>query len=134
MLRAGQKKIFLFLQFFGRAWEGFFFFFFFWLFRAARLAYRRSQARGWIGAAYATATGTPDPSCIYNLYHNSQLRSIFNPLCMVRDWTCLLMNTSWVHYHWATTGTPEKDLCQFFKYLVEFSISLAWGDRSKKYC
>ena len=47
----------------------FFFFFFFLLFRTAPAAFRSSQARGQIrAAAYATASGTRDLSCICDLY------------------------------------------------------------------
>ena len=46
--------------------------------------------------AYATAT--QDPSCVCNLYHSSQQCQIFNPLSQARDWTHVLMNTSWIHY------------------------------------
>ena len=55
-----------------------------------------SQARGWIGVA---ATG---------LHHSSQQHWILNPLSKARDWTCILLDTSWVHYCWATMGTPEQ--------------------------
>ena len=39
-----------------------------------------------------------------------QLRAtqIFNPLSEARNQTHILMDTSWVHYHWATTGTPNS--------------------------
>ena len=56
--------------------------------------------------AYATAT--PDLSCICNLYHSSGQCYIFNPLSRARDQTCTLMDTSWVCYHWDTTGTPQR--------------------------
>ena len=87
----------------------FFFFFFFGLFRAAPVAYGGSQARGWIGAklpAYTTATAMPDPSCNFDLCHSSQQCLILNPLREARDGTFVLMDTSQVHYHWATMGTP----------------------------
>ena len=35
--------------------------------------------------AYATATATPDPSCICNLHHSSEQRRIVNPLSKARD-------------------------------------------------
>ena len=35
--------------------------------------------------ACATATATPDPSCICDLYHSSQQRRILNPLSEARD-------------------------------------------------
>ena len=49
--------------------------------------------------AYATATATPDPSCICNPHCSLWQRQILNPLSEVRDQTCILMNTSQVRYH-----------------------------------
>ena len=46
--------------------------------------------------AYATATATPDPSHIYNLGYSLQLCWVLTPLSEARDWTHILMNTSWV--------------------------------------
>ena len=76
------------------------------LFRAPLVAYGSSQARGWIWAAYATAIATPDPNCICDLHHSSQKRWILNLQSGTRDQTLILTDTSWVNYHWATTGTP----------------------------
>ena len=86
----------------------FFFFFFFFFFRATLLAYGGSQARGRIRAvalAYARATEAPDPSHICKSHHSSQQRQILNPLSEARDRTCNLKVPSWIHFHWATTGT-----------------------------
>ena len=38
--------------------------------------------------------------------HSSQQCWILNPLSEARDRTCVLMDTSRIHFHWATTGTP----------------------------
>ena len=46
--------------------------------------------------AYAPATATPDPSYVCDLYHSSQQGQILNPLSEDRDWTRILMDTSWV--------------------------------------
>ena len=35
--------------------------------------------------AYTTATATPDPSCIFDLHHNSWQCQILNPLSEARD-------------------------------------------------
>ena len=68
---------------------------FFGLFRAAPMAYEGSQAKGPIGAvATATATATPDASCIFDLHHSSWQRWILNPLNKARDQTRNLMDTS----------------------------------------
>ena len=59
--------------------------------------------------AYARATATWDLSHICNLHHSSWQGRILNPpLSKARDQTLILMVTSWVHYHCATTGTPSS--------------------------
>ena len=55
---------------------------------------------------YTTATATQDPSSICNLYHSSQQRQILNPLSEARGQTCILMDTSQIHFHCGTVGTP----------------------------
>ena len=57
--------------------------------------------------AYARTTATPDLSHVCELQNSSQQHWILNPLSKARDWPCILMDTAWVHYHWATTGTPS---------------------------
>ena len=49
--------------------------------------------------AYATATAKQDLSCICNLCHNLWQCHIPNPLSEAKDPTCVLMDTSHVHYH-----------------------------------
>ena len=51
-------------------------------------------------------TATPHPSHVFDLHHNSWQHWILSPLSKARDWTQILIDTSWVHYCWATTGTP----------------------------
>ena len=71
---------------------------------ATLVAYGGSWARGW-NWSYSC---WPKPqqqqiraaSVTYTTGH------ILNPLSGARDWTHILMDTSWVHYHWATKGTP----------------------------
>ena len=58
----------------------------FFFFRATPVANGGSQARGQIRA---TAAG---------LHHSSRQCWIHNPLSGARDRTCILMDTSWVHY------------------------------------
>ena len=48
--------------------------------------------------AYATATATQDPSCIWDLHHSLQQCQILNPLSEARDQASILINTSRVLY------------------------------------
>ena len=48
--------------------------------------------------AYATTTAMGDLSCICDLHHSSWQRWILNPLSEARDQTCILTDTSQVHY------------------------------------
>ena len=45
--------------------------------------------------AYTTAIATRDPSHVCNLQHCSRQHRILNPVSKARDWTRVLMNTSW---------------------------------------
>ena len=67
---------------------------------------------------YATATATRDLSSICDLYHSSWQHWILNPLSETRDQTHVLMDTSWVCYCLAITGTSNL----FFK--LNFKLSL----------
>ena len=64
-------------------------------FRAAPTAYGSSQNRGWIGPVAA------------GLHHSSWQHQIPNPLSEARDGTHMLMDTSWVCYHWVMMGAPS---------------------------
>ena len=48
--------------------------------------------------AYTTATAKPDLSQVCNLHHSSRQCQILNPWIEARDQTCILMDTSRVHY------------------------------------
>ena len=79
---------------------------------AVPTAHGSSKARDWIRArlrAYATTTAMWDPSHLCNLHHSSQQCWIPDPLSKARDWTHILMGTSWIHFHWATVGTSPTD-------------------------
>jgi len=56
--------------------------------------------------AYTTATARLDLSHICNPHHSSWQHQILNPLSKARGQTCILMDTSQVHYGRAPTGTP----------------------------
>ena len=45
--------------------------------------------------AYTTATATQDLSCACDLYRSSQQHQVPNPLKETRDWTRILMDSSW---------------------------------------
>ena len=57
--------------------------------------------------AYTTVTATPDLSSVFNLHHSSPQYQILNSLSEARDPTRVLMDTSQIHLHWATMGTPN---------------------------
>ena len=59
--------------------------------------------------AYGTATAKRDPSHVCNLHHSSQQHWILNPLSEARDRTCILMDTSWIHFHGARVGNPNDN-------------------------
>ena len=56
--------------------------------------------------AYSTAPATQDLSRVCDLRYSSHHHQILNPLSKARDGTHILMNTSQVHCHRATMGTP----------------------------
>ena len=60
-----------------------------------------------------------DPSRIYNLHHSR----ILYPLSKSRDPTLVIINTSQVHYCWATMGTPLTLLIS----PNVFSFSIKWN-------
>ena len=60
--------------------------------------------------AYATVTAMSDLSHVYDLPHISWQCWILNPLSKSRDWTCILMDTSWIRFHCPKKGTPGPQL------------------------
>ena len=51
---------------------------------------------------------SPQPSsCIYNLYYSSWQHRILNPATEARDGTCILMDSSQIHFCCTTKATPE---------------------------
>ena len=89
-----------------------FFFFFFSFFRAALHLTHMEVPRLGVEPelqlpAYTTAaTAMQELSHICNLHDNSRQCRILNPLSKARDRTWVLVDTSWVRYFSATTGTP----------------------------
>ena len=77
------------------------------LFSAKPAAYGGSQARSQIWAAAAClCTATDMSRRVCDLLHSSQQHQILNSLSKARDQTCVLMDSSRIHFHWATRGTP----------------------------
>ena len=88
--------------------------------------------------AYTTAM--QDPSCICNLHHSSWQCWIPNS-SKGRDWSCILMDTSQIHFCSATMGTPNisaylknwkgtnasRTLCD--KILGENGNALKWAEQ-----
>ena len=56
--------------------------------------------------AYATATATRDPSCIYDPHCSSRHCQIPDPLRDARDQNRILMDSSWICFWCARTVTP----------------------------
>ena len=60
--------------------------------------------------AYTRATATQDLSRSCDLHYSSWQRQILNPLNEARDWTHILMDTGWIRFCWAMTGTPMVNI------------------------
>ena len=77
-------------------------------------AYGSSQTRGRIGAIIVSLhhrhSNTMDPSHISHLHHSSWQCWIPDLLSEARDQIRILMDTSWIHFHCATTGTPRHSI------------------------
>ena len=65
--------------------------------------------------AYATATATPDPSCVCDSHHSSQHQGIFNT-----QRPGIKPTSSWTLVGFVTTEPPrELQICCFRKLLIE---------------
>ena len=85
----------------------FFFFFFFFGLQVQHMDVPRLGAESELQLqAYTIVTAMPDLSHVFDLHHSSQQHRILNPLSGARDQTCILGDTSQVHFHQATRGTP----------------------------
>ena len=89
--------------------------FFLSFFRAVPVACGSSPARGRGGATAADLHQShSNARSELHLQPIAQLNQVLNPLSKARDQTCILMNTSWVLYHWPMVGNPL-----FFFFLIE---------------
>ena len=100
----------------------FFFFFFLWPYQWPMEAPRLGVKSELQQPALATATAIPDASLLCKLHHSSRQLQILNPPSKARDWTYILIDTSWVHYSWATMGTPF-----FFFWPQMQHVEVPWG-------
>ena len=64
-----------------------------------------------------------DLSCICDPCSSSWQFGVLNPWIEATDWTHVLLDTSWVHYHWATRGTQDSSLKKFFSIARLISVS-----------
>ena len=110
-----------------------FWFFFFFLWAAPAVWKFPGEGLNW-SWTYTTTTEMQDPSRVCELHCSSQQHQILNPLRESRDWTHFLMDTSWVRYPWATTGTPSPfSVLRKLHTVLIFIISGAekiWGNLS----
>ena len=58
--------------------------------------------------AYTTATATWDPSHICHLHCSLWQHWILNTMTEARDWTCFLMDASWVHNQLSHNGNSQE--------------------------
>ena len=117
-------------------------------FRAAPVAYGGSQARGWFGAVttslhHSHRNSGSDPP-VFDLHHSLWQHRILNPPIEAKDWTCIIMDTSWILLHWATRtpclsfnldwetlhrvkGTFSKEGCSVWATLSQGFMLTSWS-------
>ena len=75
--------------------------------------------------AYNTTTATQDLRPVWDLHHSLRQCQILNPLSKARDQTHILMDTSWISFHRATTGIPpSSSLNEFSIHITEHILGL----------
>ena len=79
---------------------------------------------------YTTAIARQDLSLVCELHHSSRQCQILNPLSEAGDQTQILMDTSRIHFHWATMGTPcpcfHWVVWRVFWYWVVWAVDIRW--------
>ena len=86
----------------------------------------RFPARGWIRAAPAGlhhSHSMPDQSHVWDLHLSSQQCWILNPLSKARSQTCILMDTSQIHFCWATRELPHFSILDGYHMCLFFAFS-----------
>ena len=81
--------------------------------KATPVVYASSQAMGWIGAIFAGvyhSHTTQTVSSVCKLHHSPWQHQVLNPLREAWYWTCNLMITSQIHFHYTTMGSPPPML------------------------
>ena len=100
------------------------------LFRAALVAHGGPQARGQIGAVaiglHHSHSKVRSGQLVCDLHHSSGQRRILNPLSKARGWTFILMDTSHIHFHWATTGGNSLSTPLLRRYHPQGHASVDW--------
>ena len=84
--------------------------------------------------AYTIATGTPDPSLVWDLHCRSWQCRILNPLSGARDQTHIFMDTGGVCYHSATMGAPPvsilTEVC--FSFILHITLHIHKNENISK--
>ena len=107
----------------GRGWKVFLrSYFIFLLLRATSASYGSSQVRGRIRAAaaglhHSHSNVESEPHLQPATKAHGNARS-FNPLSKARDQTCVLMDTSLIHFHCATMGTGNCYFRNTFRHIL----------------
>ena len=74
----------------------------------------------------------PDPSCVCDHTTTHSNTRFFNPLSRTRDRTRIFVDTSWVHYCWATTGTsPKKTFIPDERRAISITTSVFYEEGGK---
>ena len=81
----------------------------------------------------ASTTTRQDPSHICDLHHSSQQCWLLNPLNEAKYQTCILMDTSSIHFCWSTKGTPVITILMFAVIIIFIIILLGMLQKSSSF-
>ena len=120
-----SSLLYLYVHACGSFYSIFFFFFFLrphlWDMEVPRLEFKSKLQL----SAYTTVTAMPDLSCINELCHSLWQHQNLNPLSKARNWTRILMDTSWVLKLLSYNRNSWKPSS-----LAYISASFLWGQSS----